>query len=72
MFATSVRLHLAKTMSWRILATLTTIGIAWVIVGDWRIGFQVGLVEFIVKMVLYYVHERVWYRTVWMRSGEAA
>ena len=56
--------HLAKTMTWRIVATTTTVLIAWFVSGDWRLGLGVGGIEFPTKMVLYYLHERVWYRFV--------
>lgn len=56
----SVSKTIAKTLSWRIVATVTTMIIAWIIVGDWRVGLAIGTVEFFVKMVIYYIHERVW------------
>jgi len=31
---------------------------------DWRVGIEVGTVEFFAKMVLYYLHERFWYKFV--------
>ena len=58
----SARRHLAKTVTWRVLATTTTMAIAWAVTGDWRVGAQVGGIEFFAKMVLYYGHERAWYR----------
>jgi len=58
----SKKRHLAKTFTWRILATLTTIILAWIISGDPMIGLQVGGWEFFIKMLLYYLHERVWYK----------
>lgn len=58
----SAKRHLAKAVTWRVLATLTTIIIAWLVSGDWRIGAQVGFFEFFAKMALYYGHERAWYR----------
>ena len=54
--------HIAKTITWRILATLTTIMLAWIISGDPWIGLSVGSWEFFLKIILYYVHERAWYR----------
>ena len=55
--------HLAKTITWRILATLTTTIIAWIVSDDIATGFAVGGVEFFVKMPVYYFHERLWYRS---------
>jgi len=31
--------------------------------GDYRIGLKVGFLEFFIKMLLYYFHERIWYRS---------
>ena len=54
--------HILKTITWRILATGTTVLLAWYISNDPLIGFKVGSLEFFIKMILYYFHERVWYR----------
>lgn len=53
--------HLAKTLTWRVLATTDTFLIAWLITGkiDWAAG--IASIEVATKMVLYYWHERVWY-----------
>ncbi len=54
--------HLAKTFTWRIVGTLDTMAISWFITGDPLIGVKIGIAELLTKMVLYYLHERVWYR----------
>lgn len=54
--------HLAKTVTWRLVGTLDTMLLAWWISGNPLIGLQVGLAEIVTKMVLYYFHERVWFR----------
>ena len=58
----SRRRHLAKTITWRLIGTVDTILIGWVVTGDPWIGVQVGGVEMVTKMVLYYFHERAWFR----------
>lgn len=55
--------HLAKTFTWRALATLTTIIIAWLVSGDPFTGLAVGGIEFFIKMPVYYIHERIWYKS---------
>ncbi len=55
--------HLAKTVSWRVVGTVDTMILAWVISGDPMVGLKVGLVEVITKMLLYYLHEKAWYRS---------
>ena len=55
--------HIAKTISWRIVGTLDTMFLSWVITGDLKVGMQIGLADVIIKMVLYYLHERVWFKS---------
>ena len=54
--------HVLKTISWRIIGTLDTMLLGWLISGDPMIGVKVGAVEVVTNMGLYYVHERAWYR----------
>ena len=58
----SYKRHLAKTISWRIIGTLDTMFISWVITGSWKWGLAIGGVEIFTKMILYFLHERAWYR----------
>ncbi len=53
--------HLAKTITWRIVGTLDTIILSWIITGNPLTGLKIGGAEVITKMVLYYFHERVWF-----------
>ena len=55
--------HIAKTISWRIVGTLDTMFLSWVITGDLKVGMQIGLADVIIKMVLYYLHERAWFKS---------
>ena len=59
------RRHLAKTITWRIIGTIDTMLLGWLISGDPMIGLKVGGLELITKMVLYYFHERIWYSSNW-------
>ena len=58
----SYKRHLAKTISWRVIGTLDTFLLSWVITGSWKIGATIGGVEVVTKMVLYFLHERIWYK----------
>lgn len=58
----SQKRHLAKTLTWRVLATATTVTLAWLVSGDPMVGLTVGGYEFFAKMLLYYLHERAWYK----------
>ena len=54
--------HLLKTITWRILGTIDTILLSWFISGDPTIGLSIGGAELVTKMILYYFHERAWFR----------
>ena len=54
--------HIAKTVTWRIVGTIDTILLGWLISGDAKIGMTIGGFEVITKMILYYFHERAWFR----------
>lgn len=54
--------HLLKSVTWRVVGTLDTILLGWLISGDIRVGATIGGFEVVTKMVLYYLHERAWYR----------
>ena len=58
----SYKRHIAKTFSWRIIGTIDTIVISGLLTGSWGVGLAIGGIEIISKMVLYYLHERVWYK----------
>lgn len=59
----SFKRHFGKTITWRIVGTVDTIILAWVISGDAMVGLQIGGAEVVTKMILYYLHERIWYRS---------
>ena len=58
----SYKRHILKTISWRVVGTLDTMILSWLITGSWKLGLTIGGVEVLTKMVLYFLHERVWYK----------
>jgi uncharacterized membrane protein len=62
-----VKRSLAKTISWRVVGTLDTVLISWLITGTLSLAFSIGLVELVTKMVLYFFHERAWNNIKWGR-----
>lgn len=58
----SYKRHIAKTLSWRLVGTLDTILLSWLLSGDPITGLKIGFAELITKMLLYYMHERTWLR----------
>ena len=49
-----------KGVTWRFVASMTTVIIAWLVIGEPGIAFQIGLFEAIIKIFVYYLHERIW------------
>ena len=54
--------HLAKTITWRIIASADTFLIAWLITGHFDWAGAIAGIEVVTKMFLYYIHERAWYK----------
>ena len=57
--------HILKTITWRFVGTLDTVILSWIISGSAEVGLSIGGLELITKMILYYLHERVWYRSAY-------
>ena len=51
-----------KAISWRIIGTLDTMALGWVITGNPIMGLKIGALELFTKFILYYFHERIWLR----------
>lgn len=62
--------HIAKTISWRLIGTLDTIVLSWLISGDLSLGLQIGFLEVITKMILYYFHERLWFKSNMLNTNK--
>ncbi|MCX2719126.1 DUF2061 domain-containing protein [Lentiprolixibacter aurantiacus] len=54
-----------KSITWRIVGTADTVIISWIVTGELTLAFSIGFVELLSKMILYFVHERVWNRVRW-------
>lgn len=52
--------HIVKAISWRVVGTLDTVLLAWLITGNAINGLKIGMFELVTKMILYYGHERAW------------
>ena len=62
--------HIAKTISWRLIGTIDTIILSWLISGDLSLGLQIGFLEVITKMILYYFHERLWFESSMLNTNK--
>ena len=59
--ARTYKRHIAKSITWRIVGTIDTITLSWIITGNPWTGLKIGFSEVITKMILYYFHERFWF-----------
>jgi len=64
---TNIR-SVVKGISWRIVATTTTIIIVYVFFGRLDLAIAAGLIETVLKVGLYWAHERVWFKIRWGRK----
>ncbi len=53
---------LLKAISWRIVGTLDTMTLGWIITGSPLMGLKIGALELFTKFILYYFHELIWIR----------
>jgi len=64
---TNIR-SIVKGISWRFVATTTTIIIVYVFFGRLDLAIAAGILETILKVALYWAHERVWHKIRWGRK----
>ena len=65
----SRRRSVAKSLSWRTVATLTTILIVLLFTGEIELAVAIGGVEVVAKLVIFYLHERLWQKAGWGLLG---
>ena len=54
--------HILKTITWRGVGTLDTVLFGWLITGNPFTGLKIGGIETVSKMLLYFGHEKLWYK----------
>jgi uncharacterized membrane protein len=60
--------HLLKTISYRFLATLTTILTLYFLGVPIEISSLVGFGELLIKPIIYFIHERIWFKWIRIKS----
>ena len=60
----SLKRHILKTFSYRILGTLTTVIVAYSLSASIELSSLLGVGELLLKPVIYFFHERVWYKYI--------
>jgi uncharacterized membrane protein len=61
----NIKRSLLKTISWRVVGTIATVIISYIITGAMTLAFSIGLIELVSKLILYFFHERAWNKIKW-------
>jgi len=54
-----------KAISWRVIGTLDTLLISYLLTGEVAVAASIATIDFITKMFLYFFHERLWNKITW-------
>jgi adenylylsulfate kinase len=65
MYKETNKRSIAKGISWRLIATTTTIIIIYFFFGRLDLAIVAGLIETVLKVGLYWAHERAWFKVKW-------
>lgn len=58
---------LMKGISWRVIGTIDTITVSYIVTGSFASSITIGGFEVFSKIVLFYLHERIWGKVKWGR-----
>ena len=56
---------IVKVLSWRVIATATTMSLVYIATGDLELMAHVGIADVVIKLFFYFIHERAWGRVHW-------
>lgn len=58
------KILLYKTISYRLLGSITTTTITFYFSHEWTISIGAGVTDLIVKPIIYYLHELMWFKKI--------
>ncbi len=64
----SKKRSLAKSLTWRVVAVVSTFIIGYAMTGSWSFAASLTIVSNVINFVLYYLHERIWLKTDWGKN----
>ena len=62
--------HILKTISYRLLGTLTTVLVAYGLGASIQLSSLLGVGELLIKPVIYFFHERIWYKYIRIKNNK--
>lgn len=57
----SQKRHIKKAISWRLISIVITTLLAWLVTGNFAVGAVIGSIDAVIKLYVFYLHERVWH-----------
>jgi adenylylsulfate kinase len=58
-----------KGITWRIIASVTTMALVFIFTGDLLLMAEIGAIEITANIMFYYFHERIWGAVKWGKLG---
>ena len=55
--------HIAKSLSWRFIGSIDTLLFAWLVTGSFYEGLNLSLLTTFTKLIWYYLHEQLWFKS---------
>jgi uncharacterized membrane protein len=62
--------HILKTISYRVVGTITSISLVYYVSSSITISSIIGVGELIVKPIIYFLHERLWYKLIRIKNDK--
>jgi len=59
-----IKRHILKTLTYRILGTLTTVITAYLLGASIEVSSLLGIGELLLKPIIYFIHERIWFKFI--------
>ena len=53
---------IVKAITWRTGGTVVTFAVVWILTGNISLSAGIGILDTVIKIGAYYVHERLWIR----------
>lgn len=66
------RRTILKSITFRIVATIATVVIVYLLTGNLALANTIGLIDLVSKLLIYYLHERAWEAVSWGKAGADA
>jgi uncharacterized membrane protein len=57
-----------KSIVWRVIGVFLLGGLAWIFTGDWQDTTVITITFHLIRVIMYYYHERAWEKIGWGRN----